>query len=277
MSGAGAIAERIDAAWSGLSPQEQRVADFLRARPAESALYNSSELARLTGVSKATVSRLFRRLGFADSGEARDLLRAQRGAGTPVVLHEGQDRAAAQLAGEVANLRRLHAELDREALAAASSAIALADRVLVIGLRSGFPVAMLLRQALAQVRPDVRLLPEHGQSLGEDLVGLTARDVVVLVSLRRRPAGFARVLAALASSAAPVVLLADPGAACDPRVAHRFTVPIESASAFDSYAAAASLTSVLADAVLLVLGEDGAARVAAVDASYRTLAELDPA
>ena len=44
-SGVAGLTARIDDAWEALSPQEQRVAGFLRARPDESALYNSSELA----------------------------------------------------------------------------------------------------------------------------------------------------------------------------------------------------------------------------------------
>ena len=274
MSAPAGLAQRIDGAWSTLSPQEQRVAGFLRARPDESALYNSSELARRTGVSKATVSRLYRRLGFAGSQEAREVLRAQRSAGLPVVVAEEADPLAAQIATDVDHLRELAAGLDRHVLHEAAAALAAAPRVVVIGLRSGFPIAMLLRQALAQVRPDVVLAPAPGQTLGEELAGITAEDAVVLVGLRRRPAGFARTLACLRRTAAQVVLLADPSLRAS---AHRlrFDVAIESTSPFDSYAAAASLVSLLAGEVLTVLGPAGAARVAAIDRAYADLGELE--
>lgn len=276
MSADGAIAERIDAAWAALSPQEQRVADFLRARPGESALYNSSELARLTGVSKATVSRLYRRLGFADSYEARDLLRSQRGAGVPVVLDRDGDRLSAQIAQDVANLRRLAADTDPREVEAAAATLASARRVVVIGLRTGRSVALQLRQALAQARPDVALAPGDGQSSGEEVAGLGTDDAVLLVAFRRRPSGTARLLDVLAESPARVVLITEPGGPTDPRFAHRFAVPVESAGAFDSYAAASALTSALADGVLRALDEAGAARVAAVGAAYVALGELDP-
>lgn len=269
----GALAARIDDAWSALSPQEQRVAEFLRAKPDESALYNSSELARLTGVSKATVSRLFRRLGFAGSHEVRDLLRAQRGAGIPVVLERVADPFAAHIDHDLAHLRRLAADVDRTAVLAAAAALAGAPQVVVVGFRSGFPIAMLLRQALVQARPGVRLVPEHGQTLGEELVGLTEEDVVLVVGLRRRPAEFPRVLGALRDAPPRVVLLADPSLS-PADVDWRFDVPIESTSAFDSYAAPASLVSVLAGAVLEALGDEGAARVTAIGSAYEDLAEL---
>lgn len=268
------LADRIEGAWQALSPQEQRVADFLRSRPDESAMYNSSELARRTGVSKATVSRLFRRLGFADSRQARDLLRVQRGAGLPVVIADGGDPIAAQVARDVHHLQRLTGDIDSAALRSASAALAAAPRVVVAGLRSGFPIAMLLRQALVQARPDVLLVPEHGQTLGEELVGLGAEDVVVVVGLRRRPAVLGSVLRALESSAARTVLIADPS--LPPGGGDwRFEVGIESTSPFDSYAAAATLVSLLAGAVLEALGETGAARVAAISAAYESLGELE--
>jgi hypothetical protein len=72
-----------------------------------------------------------------------------------------------------------------------------------------------------------------------------------------------------------VVLVADPSlrGAGD---GWRFEVAIETASPFDSYAAATSLISLLAGEVLAATGPSGAARVAAIDRTYATLGELDP-
>ncbi|MGT2425461.1 MurR/RpiR family transcriptional regulator [Amnibacterium kyonggiense] len=270
----GALAARIDEAWPTLSPQEQRVAGFLAAHPDESALYNSSELARRTGVSKATVSRCFRRLGFTGSREAREALRARRAAGVPVAIGDPADPVVAQIALDVEHVRELDAALDRVALHEAAVALASAPRVLVVGGRSGQPVAMLLRQALAQVRSDVLLAPGAGQTIGEELAGVTPEDAVVLVGFRRRPAGFGRVVAAARAATPNLVLIADPS--LRPSADRwRFDVAIESASPFDSYAAAATLVSLLAGAVLTAAGPAGAAHVAAVDRTYAALRELE--
>jgi hypothetical protein len=78
------IGQRIDGRYGELSPQEQRAADFILDHMSDLAVYNASELARLSGVSKATVSRLFRRLGFQDSAEVRDHARALRSLGAPL-------------------------------------------------------------------------------------------------------------------------------------------------------------------------------------------------
>ena len=67
--------------YAELSPQERRAAETLLEHLDDLATYRSAELAELAGVSKATMSRLFRSLGFADFDEVRDHLRALRTAG----------------------------------------------------------------------------------------------------------------------------------------------------------------------------------------------------
>ena len=57
------IDERITDRYAELSPQEQRAAQTLLEHLDELATYRSAELAELAGVSKATMSRLFRHLG----------------------------------------------------------------------------------------------------------------------------------------------------------------------------------------------------------------------
>lgn len=273
------LIDTIAFSYAALSPKEQRVADLIRERSDDLALYNSSELARLSGVSKATVSRLFRRLGFSGSQEVREALREQRAAGVPIDLAPrlgSDERLSAQFRQDVDNLTRLYETLDARALAAVAARIADAPRVLVLGFRSGFPIALHLRQQLAQVRDGVRLAPEQGQSIGEELEGLEAGDVVVLVGFRRRPAGFASLARSIAASPATSVLLADPsGRPLAAGMDWVLECPIRSASAFDSYAAAASLVSLLAGAVLTAGGGAASGRVAALRRRYAALGELE--
>lgn len=262
------LVARIGDSYRELSPQEQRAADFMREHIADLAVYNSTEVARLSGVSKATVSRLYRRLGFENAEALREHVRSLRASGTPLAS-ETPTSFSAHLDQELANLRAALSGLD---LTPAASLIAAARRVVVVGFRNSYPMALHLRQQLAQTRAGVELAPLPGQSIGEELAALTADDVVVLVGFRRRPQGFSRVVALVESSEARSVLITDSARLGGDVV---IEVRVDSVTAFDSYAAAASVISLLAAAVLASDLPAARARIAAIGENYRELDELE--
>lgn len=270
------IDERIEERYAELSPQEQKAADTLLDRLGDIATYNAVELAHLSGVSKATMSRLFRRLGFSDFNEVKEHARSIRSSGMPLGPQLSDSGLAAHLTQEQDNLRRLGESLDEERLAAATAALAGARTVLLLGFRNSFPLALHLRQQLLQCRALVNAAPQPGQSVGEELAGLGKDDVVVLFGFRRRPRGFQGILQAAAATGASTVLIGDSSAR---RLASDATLwiecPIESAHAFDSYAAAMSLISVLANGVLNTLGKAGRDRVRDVSAIFDSLGEIE--
>jgi DNA-binding MurR/RpiR family transcriptional regulator len=274
------IGQRIDVQYGDLSPQEQRAADFILDHLSDLAVYNATELARLSGVSKATVSRLFRLLGFQDSAEVRDHARTLRSNGAPVggpgASAGTPSRLAMHLSGEQENLRRLLQNIEDGRLDVAARLIARAGHVVVIGTRDGYPLALHLRQQLAQACQNVRLAPSPGQSIGEDLAGLGANDVVVLFGFRRRTAGFGRLVAAIHRRGVPLVLISDSSAG---RHADNAAVwlecPIDSPSAFDSYAAAMSLINLVATGVMGAQVRQARTRIAAITSIYEDLDELE--
>lgn len=270
------IDERIEQHYAELSPQEQKAADTLLDRLGDLATYNAAELARLSGVSKATMSRLFRRLGFEDFNEVKEHTRSIRSGGMPLGPQSSDGGLAAHLGQEQENLRRLAESFDEAKLSAASSTLASAGTVLLLGFRNSYPVALHLRQQLLQCRKGVAVAPQPGQSLGEEVAGLGSGDAVVLFGFRRRPAEFRKVLQAASATGAATILIGDPSArrlAAD--ATHWFECPVDGAHAFDSYAAAMSLVSVLANGVLLVLGRAGRERVRAVAGLFDSLGEIE--
>jgi DNA-binding MurR/RpiR family transcriptional regulator len=261
---------RIDEAIDRLTPAERVVAEHLRERPDDVVLYTSTELARRTGVSKATVSRLLRSLGWAGAQDARADVRAQRARGIPVGPGEEAEP-------ETVNLRGAAASLEEAGETRVASAVAAAPRVLVIGFRNGYPVALHLREQLAQVRPGVMLAPVAGQSLAEELVGLEAADLVIVCGFRRRPASFGALLDYLRAAPPRVLVIADPsGAEHLVGVEFGLSCPIEGAGPFDSYGAAMALVARLASGVQQALGEAGRARALAIAELYVRLGEVEP-
>jgi DNA-binding MurR/RpiR family transcriptional regulator len=261
------IGQRIDRQYAALSPQEQRAADVVLDRLDDLAVYSASEIAQLAGVSKATVSRLVRRLGYEDFAQVRAQAKRLRGLGSPMgasaPAEPGGDPLAAHLAAEQRNLEQMARAAADGRLEAAAGLLAEASQVAVIGRRNSYPVALHLRQQLAQIRGRVTMLPVPGQSLGEDLAGLG-------------PHGFSALTEALLAHDVPIVLVAD--ASLEPwrgRVAHFLPAPLDSPSAFDSYAAAMSLVNLLATAVLARHTRAGRARVSTITAWYDDLDELE--
>ncbi|MCZ4500232.1 MAG: RpiR family transcriptional regulator [Marmoricola sp.] len=269
------IDQRIAERYADLSPTERRAADVLLAHLDDLAIYRAAELADLAGVSKATMSRLFRHLGFDDFGEVREHLRRLRSQGVPVAVEDAPSLAA-HLEHEVANLQSAMARLDEDRLDTAAALLAGSRRVVVLGLRNSYPVALHLRQQLGHARTGVGLVPQPGQSLADELLGLEPCDVAVVVAFRRRADRIEDLLALLQEAGTPVVLLADPSARA---LAARSTVwlecPLTTAGAFDSYGAAMSVVAVLADRVLERTGAAGQDRVTAIDAAYRALREIE--
>ncbi len=272
------IGQRIDRAYGDLSPQEQRAADFILDHLSDLAIYSGTELAQRSGVSKATVSRLFRRLGFENAQEVREHARSLRSSGVPVggATPGASADLSAHLVREVENLRRCLDALGPERLEQATSLLVRSRSVTVVGLRNSFSLALHLREQLAQCRPAVHLAPLPGQTLAEEFAESDARDAAVIFGFRRRPAGFARMIAGVAARGVPIVLIGDPSAR---RYAEFAAVwiecPIDSVSPLDSYASAMSVANVLASNALAARTRESRTRIGAINTLYDAFGELE--
>ncbi len=272
--------ERLKSQYSALSPQEQRVADFIFDHFDDLISYNSAELARLSGVSKATVSRLFKRLGYDKYREMRDELRTLRQSGMPLTDNrdavQGNTLLARHYKQEMANLTRWASELDAGQFAGAIAGLAAARRILIVGMRNSWPAALHLRQQLLQTRGQVQLLPQPGQTLSEELVDAAPEDLVVMVAFRRRPRIVRPLLEQLQKSGVPVLLICEPQArSLFPLARWRLCAPLDSVSAYDSYACANSLINLLANALLHDMLNSGRQRIHQIADLYQQLDELE--
>ncbi|WP_428036206.1 MurR/RpiR family transcriptional regulator [Amphritea sp.] len=273
----GIIDETIRDKYAELTPQERKLADFMLDRPNDLAMFNSAELARLCGVSKATVSRMFKRLGFSSFKEGQMESRRQRQLGVPVVDSDSSIRTyAPHFEREIRNLQMLAQSLSEEQVQPVIEAMASARSVKVIGFRNSYPVALHIRQQLLQIRPCVDLAPLPGQTLAEELEGLGGDDLVIFIAFRRRPKIFEEVLKLVLQKNIPVLLIGD---ASLRKVAAKATwwleCPLESVSGFDAYSSAMSLATLLCNSLLHHIAVSGQARSLSISDSYRNLNELD--
>lgn len=274
------IDERLRSHFNALSPQERRVAEFIFDHLDDLISYNSAELSRLCGVSKATVSRLFRRLGYPSYREMRDELRTLRQSGMTLADNrdavQGNTLLARHYKQEMANLTQWVNQIDPVQFGAVIAALQQAQRVCLIGLRNSYPVALHLRQQLLQVRPQVCLLAQPGQTLAEELADLSPQDVVIVAAFRRRPRLIPSLLRQLQEKQVPVLLLCEPQAhSLQPFATWTLSAPLDSVSAFDSYASAMGLVNLLSNALLHEMLQDGRQRIHHIADLYQQLDELE--
>lgn len=274
------IDERLRGYYAELTPQEQRVADFIFDHIDDLMSYNSAELARLSGVSKATVSRLFKRLGYPSYRDMRDEVRTLRQSGMPLTdsrdAVQGNTLLSRHYKQEMANLTQWINQIDGSQFTAVITALSEARQVRLLGLRNSYPVALHLRQQLLQVRERVLMMPQPGQTLAEELVDLTAQDVVVFVAFRRRPRSARAILTLLQQNNVPVLLICEPQAqSLIPLARWHLAASLDSVSAFDSYSAAMSLANLLSNALLHEMLASGRQRIHRITDLYNELDELE--
>lgn len=272
--------ERLRATYEQLSPQEQRVAAFIVDHFDDLISYNSAELARLSGVSKATVSRLFKRLGYDRYKDMREELRTLRQSGMPLTENrdavQGNTLLARHYKQEMANLTQWISLLDTQQFAEVVTALNTSKRVFIIGLRNSWPVAMHLRQQLLQIRSDVWLLPQPGQTLAEEVVDISEHDCVIAIAFRRRPRIIKPLLANLHKRQVPLLVMSEAqGSGLTPYCRWHFAAPLDSVSAFDSYSSAMSLVNLLSNAVLHEALSTGRQRIHHIAELYAEFDELE--
>lgn len=201
-----------------LHPAERRLGEFVCDFPGDLASYDAQELAKFANVSKATVSRFVRRLGYESYDEARRHARAEQHTGSRLFMAHTSDPdgSEASLAQNVEqdklNLDRTFAAITQAELDEVAQAMLTARKVWMIGFRASHPFAAYLRWQLIQVVEDVIVIPGGGETLGEHLVSIRPEDCAVVFGLRRRVAMTERVLAHIDGAGAALLYVTDEGA-----------------------------------------------------------------
>ncbi|QJR82696.1 MurR/RpiR family transcriptional regulator [Alteromonas pelagimontana] len=262
----------IEQSYPSLSPSARSIANYLQQQPLALISQSIAEIATNTKTSKATVSRFFRQLGFASHQDAKQALLALRESGFP--LNTKSSSLSSHIEQEQKNLSLTFEGLNAQTLQSVATLLATSSRISLIGFRNAYPLALHFRQQLKQVRSTVRVLPQPGQTLAEDLTDMVDDEVVVLVGFRRRTRIFKKIIEALANHT--TVLITDPtGQIYNQSVDHLLVCHLGQDSPFDSYAAPMSLISQLCNQVYAALGDKAGKRTRRISQLYAQLDELE--
>ena len=261
-----------------LHPTERKLAEFMLDFPGELASYSASELARLAGVSNATVTRLIKRLNYQNYDEARRQVREEKQTGSPLFL---ADRAVgieklfeAHAEQGQDNLRRTFARLSEPQVAAISQALLAARKVWVVGFRSSHAVASYFRWQIFQVKEDIHVVPNAGDTLGEYIASITPQDLVVIFGLRRRPARLRDIVTQTVATGAPVLYITDEALAEHKAVTWHIRCACTAPGPLDNHAAVIALCHLLANRIMETSGASGRDRLTAIEAEHDAFGEM---
>lgn len=269
---------RVQESLHQLHPTERKLAEFVLDFPGELTSYSASELARLAGVSNATVTRFIKRLGYRNFDEARRQARAEKQTGSPLFL---ADRAAGVQDAFIAhaeqgqdNLRRTFARLAEGQVDEIVATLLKARKVWVYGFRSSHAVASYFRWQIFQVKEDIQVVPNAGDTLGEYFASVTSRDLIVVFGLRRRPARLRDILAQAVASGAPVLYVTDDAVARRDDVRWHIQCACAAPGPLDNHAAVIALCHVIANRVMELAGAQGRDRLTAIEARHDAFGEM---
>lgn len=277
------LTQRIHRVYRDLPDGERKAADLVLDSPGDLAACAASELAERAGVSNATVSRLFRRLGYDSYDEARRASRDMRAHGSPLYLAGTSERPgrtggkiAEHLSQETALIEASLTMANPLTVKAVAERLAKARRVRLAGFRNSRFAADYARAALAQFRADVEMLNDAGQTLAEGISGIGPGDMVLIVGLRRRPAGFVDFVRAAAATGADVALLTDGSVREAPALARwNLSCAVTTPQSLDSYVGALSVLRLLAVTTLQQLGAEGRRHLERIETIHEELSELE--
>ena len=275
-----AISHRIHEAYPTLTDGEKKVAETILADPSDLAVSNASELAERAEVSNATVTRFFRRLGYGSFEEARKDARRYRRSGSPLARgHDGSpkgDPISRMILEETTVLEATLSRVNPLILRDIGQAIVKASRIRTLGYRNSQFLSQYLTAQIAQMRPGVAPLLMPGQTESEGIAMLGPDDLAIVVGLRRRPAGFNRIIEAIASRGVPVLLLGDGTLRSAPAFATwTLDCEVDTPQFADSYVGAIALLRLIAIEARRALDKAGHRHLQDVEDLRDMLGELE--
>lgn len=249
---------------------ERRLAEFLLDFPGELASYDAQELARLSGVSKATVSRFVRRIGFDSYEQARRVAREESRNGSRLFLGHVNDTPAsteleAALLEERENIARTFERILQADIEALVEKMLTARKVWLVGYRLSQSFATYLAWQLMKIVPDVAVVPRGGESLGEHISSMEKEDVVIFFALRRRMTLTEPALELIGATGAAVALISDESMMTHSSLAWHFRCRTDTNSPQFNHAAVLSLCHWIIVRASSRSGAVGRARLREVD------------
>ncbi|WP_282063473.1 MurR/RpiR family transcriptional regulator [Roseobacter litoralis] len=280
------VQDRISGSYADLSDKLRVAAKFVSENPAEIATRSLRSVAQSSGVSPATFSRLARALGYRDYEQLREegrlvverqmspfseraaKLRAQAGKEQGRALLEHQSAAC------IANVEKLVASVNRDALERAVRQIDEAKTVLLVGSMGSAGVIDYLGYMGQWFKQNWKVAGRNGIELSATLSWINEGDVVVgLVKAPYARRTVAALKAAQDRGAKTVVISDSPTSPALQFANHSFIVATQSPQFFSSYAATLVLLETIISMLIARAGPDAEEQIRAAEQTIERLGE----
>ncbi len=279
------VVDAIHEVYDQFSGQERRVADFVLDSPGELSMYAATELATLSGVSNATITRFVRRTGYPNYEAMRVAAREARSWGSPLFqatggLQQNEDDGETYLASfinaEVQNLTQALGGLTYSQVDEITSALMDARKLVFMGFRNSFFLASYARTQFLHFRDRTLIVPGPGETVTERTSDLGAQDVVVIVGMRRIVGILKRYMKSMYERDVRILLITDPSARVVPSYAKwTITCPVETPHMFDSYSGVQAVLRLLAFESFKKSGVPGRQYMERMEEQHKRLGEFE--
>jgi len=248
------IHDWIAARAKGLTAGELRLSAHMGEHLELWAYESAAQLAARFGVHRSSIVRLAQKLGLSGFPElqtaARNALLKSFSPSPELSFKRSFNTQADFVEGiyhrELMNLRQTYESLDINELDATARALARAERVVFLGRRFSYPIALYLSLALKTMRDGVRLAPEPGGSAVDALFDLSPHDFALIVSMKRHSPEVQRAIDFLTELRVPLALLTDVSIKVNFKKGMRILYAyVGSNSLLDSYTALTSVSHTL--------------------------------
>jgi len=179
--------------FSGLTPELQKAAKFMLENPEEVGLNSMRTVAKDAGVKPATVSRLSKKLGFAEYESLREPFRQRLRKSEPKFatgVENVQRRGTSDVYGlyeelraqEIDNVQRALSEQNYAVLGEAADTMHRARRIYVLGLRGAHAPAFLFHYAHQLFQDNSYMVDTHAGTFADQLRGIGDEDCMLVIS-----------------------------------------------------------------------------------------------
>ena len=190
------VRARVKQRASDITPQLEKAAAFLFAKPDDVALLSMREFAGRAGLPPATFFRLARTLGFSGYPELRavfvDRIRRSSNVYSPraaqLQRRDGEDQESAVVkkifASKLENIERTFERNPSAKLLEIVSVLEKADRLFLLGQRSCYPIVFFFRYVLELFSERTVAINDIGGTFADELRYIKPDDVLFAVSFR---------------------------------------------------------------------------------------------